>query len=148
MKPVSSFLRELATWPRRKQRKTHINMRDSSRPWVEQQVVEAGLDDALPPLSVLIRLVKLLAQSLLVSLAIRQLEGPQGPTQFWTITYIYSNKIREHTKMTCCISDSDDKLSDDKFINMPPSFSGSNLIHPQRDVYLNPSNSGGELQWK
>lgn len=54
-------------------------------PWVEQQVVEAGLDDALPPLSVLIRLVKLLAQRLLVSLAIRQLEGPQGPAQFWTI---------------------------------------------------------------
>lgn len=56
-------------------------MRDG-RPWVEQQVVEAGLDDALPPFSVLIWLVKLLAQSLLVSLAIRQLEGPQGTTQF------------------------------------------------------------------
>lgn len=59
-------------------------MRDG-RPWVEQQVVEAGLDDALPPFSVLIWLVKLLAQSLLVSLAIRQLEGPQSTTQFWTI---------------------------------------------------------------
>ena len=55
------------------------------RPWVKQQVVEAGLDDALPPLSVLIRLVKLLAQRLLVRLAIRQLKGPQGPAQFWTI---------------------------------------------------------------
>lgn len=55
-------------------------------PWVKQQVVEAGLDDALPPLSVLIWLVELLAQSLLVSLAIRQLKGLEGPTQFWTIT--------------------------------------------------------------
>ena len=52
-------------------------MRDN-RPWVEQQVVEAGLDYALPPLPVLIWLVKLLAQSLLVSPAIRQLEGLQG----------------------------------------------------------------------
>lgn len=84
MQLVSPFLRVLLTLPRRKQRKTQINMR-GKRPWVEQQVVEAGLDDALPPLSVLIRLVKLLAQRLLVSLAIRQLEGPQGPAQFWTI---------------------------------------------------------------
>lgn len=56
------------------------------RPWVEQQVVEARLDDALPPLSVLIWLVKLLAQCLLVCLAVRQLERLQGATQFWTVT--------------------------------------------------------------
>lgn len=55
------------------------------RPRVKQQVVEAGLDDALPPLSVLIRLVELLAQSLLVRLTFGQLEGPQGATQFRTV---------------------------------------------------------------
>lgn len=49
-------------------------------PWVKQQVVEAGLDDALPPLPVLVWLVKLLAQSLLVSLAVRQLKGLEDPT--------------------------------------------------------------------
>lgn len=61
-------------------------------PWVKQQVVETGLDDALSPLPVLIWLVKLLAQSLLISLAIGKIKGLQNPTQFWTVTCICKNK--------------------------------------------------------
>lgn len=56
------------------------------QPGVQQQVVEAGFDDAFPPLPVLIRLVELLAQSLLIRVAAGQLEGPQGQTQLGTIT--------------------------------------------------------------
>lgn len=62
------------------------------RPWVEQQVVETGLDVPLSPLSVLIRLVELLTQGLLVSLAIWKHKSLQGPTQFWTETQICRNK--------------------------------------------------------
>lgn len=58
------------------------------QPWVQQQVVEAGFDDAFPPLPVLIRLVELLAQGLLIRMTARQLEGPQGQTQLGTITQI------------------------------------------------------------
>lgn len=61
-------------------------------PWIKQQVVETGLDDALSPLPVLIWLVKLLAQSLLISLAIGKIKGLQNPTQFWTVTCICKNK--------------------------------------------------------
>lgn len=56
------------------------------QPWVQQQVVEAGFDDAFPPLPVLIRLVELLAQSLLIRVGGGQLEGPQGQTQLGAVT--------------------------------------------------------------
>lgn len=41
-------------------------------PWVKQQVVKAGLNETLTPSLILIRLIKLLTQSELICLTIRE----------------------------------------------------------------------------
>lgn len=69
----------------------HCRVKSKTVPWVKQEIVETRFYDALPPLSVLIWLIKLLAQSLFFSLALGQLEGLQSPTQFWTVTRICRN---------------------------------------------------------
>lgn len=55
-------------------------------PWVKQQVVKAGLNETLTPSLILIRLIKLFAQSELISLTVRKQESVKRIFQFWAVT--------------------------------------------------------------
>jgi len=54
-------------------------------PGVQQQVVKAGFDQPIPPLLVLVGLVKLLGQLQLGRVAVGELEGPQRGTQLHAV---------------------------------------------------------------
>lgn len=55
-------------------------------PWVKQQVVKAGLNEALTPSLVLIRLIKLLTQSELICLTIRKQKSVKCIFEFLAVT--------------------------------------------------------------